>query len=112
MNGYDVYKKALTRLGYTAGDDRRLIEKAPELIGQIAADLRLEPPKDMSEDLKLKTDESEALCCGVAMMLSLYEGDGEKNKIFCELYNAKRAGVLRGSSVIVDSLPSVGSEGL
>lgn len=105
MNGYDIYKKAVTRLGYNSCDDKALLEKAGELIGQISADLKLEQITDLTADLQLDSNEAEAVCCGVTMLLALIEGDGEKHRIFCELYNAKRASLLSECNVKKDCLP-------
>lgn len=110
MNGYEIYNKALIRLGYKGtGDnevlDSRIVGRVLEFINQIAIDLKLNTVNNLSEEISNLTEICEALCCGVAMLLSLSEGDANKNVIFTALYNAKRAGALSKASFIEDNLP-------
>jgi hypothetical protein len=49
----------------------------------------------------------DGVCSGVAMLLALSESDGEKHKIFCEIYNAKRGMLLSKNSKIEDVIPLV-----
>ena len=49
----------------------------------------------------------EAVCYGTAMLLSLSEGETEQNRLFTQIYNAKRAAVLSEIQKIQDSLPTV-----
>lgn len=110
MNGYEIYDKAALRLGYKgAGSngilDTRLMSRALEFINQIALDLKLKGVEDLCEDIDCSTESAEALCCGVAMLMSLCEGDVNKNVIFTALYNAKRTAVLSKTEKIVDNLP-------
>ena len=91
MNGYDVYKKAVLRLGYNGSVNDRLLERALELMNQILQDLKLAEIKNLSEKLNVTETQAEALCCGTAMLLALSESDGEKNRLFADIYNAKRA---------------------
>lgn len=112
MSGYDIYKKALLRLGYNdAGINDSKISIAKELINQILSDLRLEPINEMSYKIKASRDHLEAVCCGLAMLLSLSEGDSAKNQLFTDLYNAKRAAILSEISFIEDKLPIAESGG-
>lgn len=110
MNGYDVYDRAMIRLGYKATGkteimDTGIIGRAVELINQIAIDLKLKAIDELSDNIECSAELSEALCCGVAMLISLCEADANKNVIFTALYNAKRAAVLSGKSFIEDTLP-------
>ena len=44
---------------------------------------------------------------GVAMLLSLIGGDGERNRLFTNLYNAKRGAVLNRVDAVTDAMPKV-----
>lgn len=116
MNGYELYKKALTRLGYNSSDnetvfsDSRMI-RAKELINQILCDLKQPLIDELSANIKVSVEIAETLCCGLAMLLSLCEGDGTKNQLFTDIYNAKRASVLAEISFIEDTLPRAESGG-
>lgn len=110
MNGYDIYKKAALRLGYnsatdTTAFDSKTLSRVLEIINQIALDLKLKTIETLSQKIVCSDEKLEALCCGTAMLLSLTEGDAEKNKIFTEIYNAKRSAVLNEISTIKDTLP-------
>lgn len=111
MKGYDIYKKAVLRLGYNEGINERLLERTPELMNQIAADLKLPEIKNLSENVAFSSVQIEALCCGTAMLLALCEGDGAKNKLFADIYNAKRAAVLSEITCVEDTLPIAESGG-
>ncbi|MBE6749896.1 MAG: hypothetical protein E7560_01870 [Ruminococcaceae bacterium] len=115
MNGYDLYEKVLTRLGYVGGNtvntEQRFFSSFLELCNQIAADLKLAEIKDYEQPLELTPQEAEALCCGTAMLLAFSEGDSNKNKLFTEIYNAKRAALLSKTDYIIDNLPVTESGG-
>ena len=115
MNGYDLYEKVLIRLGYnnenTVGTDQRFFSSFLELSNQIANDLKLAEIKDFETPLGLTAQETDALCCGTAMLLAFSEGDGNKNKLFTEIYNAKRAALLSKTDYIIDNLPFTESGG-
>ena len=111
MNGYDIYDRAMIRLGFKATGkneimDAGIMSRAEEFINQIAADLKLRPIENLSDNIDCSAELSEALCCGVAMLISLSEADANKNVIFTALYNAKRAAVLSGKTFIEDTLPT------
>ena len=59
----------------------------------------------LSDELAVSKEFFDALCCGTAMLLSLAEGDGGKNAVFTQLYEAKRAKALAKVSIIEDRLP-------
>ena len=110
MTGYDIYKKACTRVGISgAGDeiisDSRLFSRTIEFINQIASDLKMNEVENLSDELSEDREKTEALSCGVAMLLSLTCGNAEKNRIYTNIYNAKRAALLAHSSFIEDKLP-------
>ena len=110
MNGYEIYNKASIRLGYKGNgrdevSDSRLTGRILEFLNQIIIDLKLEPVNSLSENLSYSNDVLETICCGVAMMMSLSEGDTNKNVIFTALYNAKRMTALSKTDFIKDTLP-------
>ena len=111
MNGFELYNKVLTRLGFSRYEqdsfDEGLLKRVLELINQIAADLQLEGIKTLSENMNYNFAQTEAICCGVAMLFSLSEGDSEKNKIYTALYNSKRAALLSKTAYVEDVLPKV-----
>lgn len=114
MTGYDIYKKTFDLLGY--GDNTyspktsEISEKRCfESLNIILSDLKSGTVKSASEELSVSSAVSEALIYGVAMFISLGVGDGERNRLFAELYNAKRAAALAAVDYIGESLPS--SEG-
>lgn len=111
MNGYDIYRRAMTLLGYTdangdVSDGDGLLKRALSAVNQIGADLcGMTPLTVLTEEVPVPGAALEALPCGVAMLLALGEGDGGKNELFCELYNAKRASAKAARSFITDCLP-------
>ncbi len=110
MNGYDVYDRAIIRLGYKSTGTNEIeaegiMGRAVEFINQIAIDLKLKAIEQLSDNIDCSAELSEALCCGVAMLISLCEADANKNVIFTALYNAKRTAVLSGKAFIEDTLP-------
>lgn len=105
MSGYDIFKKALLRLSYTKFENN-LSVKALEFINQICIDLKLPAVENLSQEMNLSADIAEAVCCGLAMLLSLSEGDSEKNRIYTNMYNSKRAAVLSKTTYVEDVLPN------
>ena len=115
MNGYDIYRRVMSLLGYSLpdnpSDDRRL-SRVLHILNQLASDLKLDPVSSVSQEIKATELKAEALCYGCAMLLALAEGDGAKNRLFADIYNAKRASALSGCEIIEDTLPDVGSGGV
>lgn len=110
MTGYDIYKKACARVGISGTSDEiivdsRLLSRALEFVNQIASDLKINEIKNLSDEIVSEPEKAEAVCCGVAMLLSLCDGNAEKNHIYTNIYNAKRATVLAHSCFIEDNLP-------
>ena len=109
MNGYEIYKKALLRLGADDGDEITVsntnFSHALESINQIAEDLHIKQISELSQELDCDIAACEAICCGVAMLLSLSYGEAQKNGIFTAVYNAKRAALLCKTLHIEDTLP-------
>lgn len=110
MNGYDIYDKASIRLGYKGSGkneilDSRLVGRALEFVNQISIDLKLGAVENLSDEILCSEELGEALCCGTAMLISMAEGDINKNVIFTALYNAKRAAALGECCYIKDNLP-------
>ena len=116
MKGFDIYKRAMLLLGYndivnTSSLQARFEEQGTEVISQIAADLKISDIPSLSSDINIEREQSEALMYGTAMILALTEGDSAKNRVFTELYNAKRAAALKEIGRIADVLPSAEVDG-
>lgn len=112
MTGYEVIRRAMNLLGYSAqeGDpceSGKTALKGFEIIKQLTADLRCDCIASLSDSFNISAAKEEALCYGTAMLLALTEGDANKNRIFSEIYNAKRGTALAETAGIVDSLPKV-----
>lgn len=117
MTGFDVYKRCMALSGHTFSDDeviadKVLIARIPEFINQIATDLKIENIENLSDEINASDIKIDALISGTAMLLALTEGDGDKNRIFTEIYNSKRSAALSESNRIADVFPGVGAEGI
>ncbi len=115
MTGNEVFASASTLLGYVPTPDEitypnRLECKAYEALVRICADLRLYTPHDLDEEIVANEAKLDALIYGVAMMLTVVEGDSASNRFFTDMYNAKRTSAKYCPRVVVDKLPKV-SEG-
>ncbi len=112
MTGYDIYKRALSISGYlndgiVLGDDGVLIEKVPDIINQIALDLKIPEINDIEQNVNATPEQFDAACYGVAMLLAIKDRDSDKSRLFTQIYNSKRAAALSESGKIYDTLPSV-----
>lgn len=112
MSGYDIYKKTMSLLGYTnangdiSGQDG-LMNRALDAVNQIGADLcAMTPLSALTQPITADIRVIEAMPYGVGMLLALSEGDGEKNRLFCEMYNAKRAAAKAETVSVNDVLPT------
>lgn len=110
MTGYDIYKKAILRLSYKDFENK-LSVKALEFINQICTDLKLPNIESLNRNINCSPDVIEAVCCGLTMLLALSEGDSEKNIIYTNLYNSKRASVLSKIVCVEDVLPKTQNGG-
>lgn len=114
MTGYELLKGAFLRLGIN--NDTELLDGTSkrdlEFINQILIDLKLSPITELSEEVKCSAAEAEAVCCGIAMLLSFTLGEEDKNQIYTAIYNAKRATVLCKTEKIEDVLPKAESGAL
>ena len=111
MTGYDIYKKVLSISGYSTSEDDFLqqvtLERMPDIINQICFDLKLNTISELENKIVATSKQLDALCYGVAMLLAVSEGETEKNKLFAQIYNAKRAAVLCETQSVEDKLPYV-----
>lgn len=107
MKGYDIYKKAAIRAGITENDtlSDSFTKKGEEYINQIANDLNIVGINSMSDKINCSSLQAEALCCGVAMLISLSISDSEKNSVLTDIYNSKRASALSKISSVEDVIP-------
>lgn len=106
MNGYEIFNRALARLGYESEQSDVLAASSLEFINQILLDLKLGTIENLSSEMSLTPEQSDALTSGVAMLLALREADGEKNTIYTAIYNAKRSALLSKTDYISDVLPT------
>lgn len=106
MSGYDIYKKALLRLGLEK-NEQKFCEVGFEYLNQIAADLKIGEIKNLSDELILSDDLRETVVIGVMMLLTVNIGDTIQNKLYTDLYNAKRAKILSSNETVSDVLPAV-----
>lgn len=110
MTGLDVYNKAIMLLGYDQceinhGAQDEILPKALDVINNIMIDLNLSLIDSLADEIKGTLKQTDALCTGTAMLISMLQGDTNKNVIFTGLYNAKRAIALGGKAYIEDVLP-------
>ena len=112
MTGNEIFERVLNLLGYlhshsVRADNQNLLKRAPDIINQICLDLKIPQINRLSDKIEAKAEKVDALCYGTAMLMSLIEGDGALNKIFTDIYNAKRAVVLSSKDTVEDKLPTV-----
>lgn len=112
MTGYDVIKRAMSLLGYSSAEgdpaeSELTALKGLEIIRQLLMDLRCGGISSLSDNLDISGAQEDALCYGTAMLLALTEGDTNKNRLFAEIYNAKRGTALAEMSSVKDCLPKV-----
>lgn len=111
MKAYDFFEEAMLLLGYMdfegkIEDNSGLKARSQAAINLILKDLEIDLSiKKLTDTVTLSTKKADALTLGLAMLLALFEGDGEKNRLYCELYNAKRATCKGGKGEIRDTLP-------
>lgn len=109
MSGYDIYLKALSLLGYkdkSDTDSKSLLRRAFVAVCEICSDLSVDPPVAVNEKIQASKKAIEAIPYGVAMLISLSEGDAVSNRFFTEVYNAKRAMVKAAVSSVADVIPT------
>lgn len=112
MTGYDIYNNAITLLGYMNSDTivspkGNKYERTLRIINWILSDLKCKEITSLSEIITVDGSKADAVCTGVAMLLSLSEGDSQKNKAFTDIYNGKRATVLSEIKYVGDKIPTV-----
>lgn len=111
MKGFELLKGAFLRLGIN--NSTELLEGTSkrdlEFINQILIDLKITPITELSQEVKCNDNQAEAVCCGLAMLLSFVLGEGDKNAIYTAIYNAKRANLLCKTEKIEDVLPKAES---
>lgn len=110
MTGNEIYKRCLSLLGYTPTEQETvstssLLSRMPDILNQILTDLKLPEIKSLDETVKGTNLQIDAVCCGCAMLLSLSDGDNRKNRVFTEIYNARRGAALCETDKIKDNLP-------
>lgn len=109
MTGYDIYKRVLTISGYLntseiALCDSVLLERTIDLMNLICLDLRIPQINSLDDKIKAEPVFIDAICYGTAMLLALSQSDSEKNKLFTQIYNSKRALALSCNEKIENKL--------
>lgn len=99
-------------MGYTdingdIQDGTGLKQRALDAVNQIGYDLcRMAPVNNLLDEITVDDDVKHAMPYGVAMLLSFSDGDGSKNQLMCELYNAKRTLTKSKKEHIGDVIPT------
>lgn len=113
MTVYDIYKRVLVFIGEDEiinmnSDDSALKKRFLTAINEIAEDITgIGANYEMFSEILLGSPAVQALTYGTAMLLSLENGQTETNRIFCELYNSKRAAFMGKTGKISNSIPTV-----
>lgn len=112
MTGYDVYKRVLNISGYLNNDEmildeQSLIKRIVDMINQICFDLKIDAISGLEDEIKTEYYKVDALCYGVAMLLSISDNEPQKSALFTQIYNSKRGAVLSQIEHIEDKLPTV-----
>ncbi len=110
MRANDLLEKAVLLLGYEAhgyGDknDKSLSSRILCAINTILSDLSLGQISSIFDEITPDDSTEAAAVYGVAMMLSVLEGDAARNEFFSRLYNQKRASAKFSLGKISDVLP-------
>lgn len=110
MTGNDIFKRSLSLLGYTPTEQEAVSSKAlllrmPDILNQILSDLSLSEVTELSQNIEATPLQLDAICCGCTMLFALSDGDNTKNRIFTEIYNARRAAALSKAEQRQDTLP-------
>ena len=112
MTVSNVYNSAIKLLGYnnlylSVEDNDILKKRAVEFVNQIGYDLfKMPPVNSFLEEFNVPSGALEALIYGLCMLVSLSESDGDKNRLFTELYNLKRSGFKSAITKISDVFPT------
>ncbi len=112
MKGYELYNRVLNLLGYVNNDDSitsnsALYKRALYAINQILLDLKQNEIESMNDTINIPKAHAEALIYGVTMLLALVGGDGERNRLFTNIYNSKRSAALSEVDTVLDAMPNV-----
>lgn len=110
MNGYEIFNRVLSRLGYNNTPDKNtenvLLLRVKEFINQILLDLNMQIVNNLTQPINCSAAEEDALLCGVCMLFALSEGDTGKNSIYSHLYSSKRSSLLSKAGKVEDVLPT------
>lgn len=120
--GMDVFKRAMSLLGYTGIDgavdgaqSAELLRRGLDIINQVLCDLwplektiQFMPMASIHEDVPLAVETVEGIMpYGVAMFLAQADGDGANQQFYAALYQQKRNAVRRYKRRRRDVLPAV-----
>lgn len=113
MTGYDIFLSALNLINHN-GDfsanngEEILLKKSVFTINRVLSDLTdgTLSIENIHDKIECSDAVSDALCYGVAMFLSLSEGDSNSQNVFAEIYNLKRAKAKSGKGYIKNGVLS------
>ncbi len=114
MTGNDIFDIVVSLLGYTdfsrkLQDSSGLKERTLCAINQITNDLcGAKAIDNLFDEIPIDDASAAATPYGVAMLLSLIDGDSDKNAVFSSIYNAKRAAAKGKRAIVSDVLPKGG----
>lgn len=109
MTGIEIYRNTYNLLGrnISAADnicDNGDIKNILSAIGRVVSDLTDKPCKitSLNQEIQLGDLQCEALPYGVAMFLTLMEGDIQRHAFFTDIYNKKRTRAKSSKTTVVD----------
>lgn len=114
MTANDILQSALSlmgderhnELGY---DSEGFRVRGLEFVNRIAEDLCItDDVSDLNAEINLPSSAKSAAAYGVAMLLSLSEGDTVRNEAFGNIYNGLRAAIKGNIGAVRDTLPKSG----
>ena len=118
MTGRESFKKALSLLGYSDGDNNpqltgRVMNRAVPILNLVYSDMHricgLEHTqiKSLNDNLELPEKAENVFICGLAAYIADSEGDDNKQAFWSAEYQARRTTLTTGDE-IEDVLPTVG----
>lgn len=111
MTANDIFERVVALLGYSNSDGShngleviksRTVNCANQILSDLSVDATI---SDLNDDITLNKVGLDAVVYGVAMLLALGLGDGEKNVLFAGLYNIKRSAYMSVITGRSDVLP-------
>lgn len=106
MKVSNIYKTALELMGYGYNSDVSADFPFPHnqlsICNRVFIDLGLSTVESLEQSIDLEPEIMDAVCYGIAMFICIFAGDGARQPLYSEIYNAKRAKVLSSTEKIKD----------